>query len=227
VTFQVGTNLDVAQVQVQKPGGDRIAATSARGAARGYHREEGVAGYNPGDSLYFSPDGSHDALFISNYVTLQLKDQIARLPGRRRYEFVRRGATIRCGLWLDPEKMATRNITAGDVVRRGQRAEHPGWQPEIVGGPPLPKESSAFQYTLNAQGRLTEPSEFADIVVKVGADGRITQLKDIGRVELGGADYGTTVNYDGHAAVGLAVFPATGHQCDRHCQRDLRQDEGA
>src|SRR5258708_14301055 len=78
------------------------------------------------------------------------------------------------------------------------------------GGPPLPKEGFAFQYTLNAQGRLTEPSEFADIVVKVGADGRITQLKDIGRVELGGAGYGNTVNYDGPAAVGLAVFQLPG-----------------
>src|SRR4029077_12260324 len=80
----------------------------------------------------------------------------------------------------------------------------------IVGGPPLPMQSAAFQYTLNAKGRLTEPSEFGDIVVKVGIDGRITRLKDIGRVELGGADYNTTVDYDGHPSVGLAVFQLPG-----------------
>ena len=80
----------------------------------------------------------------------------------------------------------------------------------IVGGPPLPKESSAFQYTLNAQGRLTDPSEFADIVVKVGSDGRITRLKEVGRVELGAADYTTTVDYDGHPTVALAVFQLPG-----------------
>ncbi len=87
-------------------------------------------------------------------------------------------------LWLDPDKMAARNMTAGDVVN-AVREQNIQVAAGIVGGPPLPNEGSAFQYTLNAQGRLTEPSEFGDIVVKVGADGRITRLKEIGRVELG------------------------------------------
>src|SRR4029077_19275554 len=157
---------------------------------------------------FFSPDGSHDALFLSNYVTLQVKDQIARLPGVGDTNlFGVRDYSMR--LWLDPDNMAARNIAAGYVIT-GVREQNIQVAAGIVGGPPLAKGTSAFQYTLNAQGRLTDPSEFGDIVVKVGADGRITQLKDIGRIELGGADYGTTVDYDGHPAVALAVFQLPG-----------------
>jgi hydrophobe/amphiphile efflux-1 (HAE1) family protein len=157
---------------------------------------------------FFSPDGSHDALFISNYVTLQLKDEIARLPGVGDITlFGVRDYSMR--LWLDPDKMAARSMTAGDVVN-AVREQNVQVAAGIVGGPPLPKESSAFQYTLNAQGRLTDPSEFGDIVVKVGSDGRITRLNEIGRVELGAADYGTTVDYDGHPTVALAVFQLPG-----------------
>jgi multidrug efflux pump len=140
-------------------------------------------------------------------VTLQLKDEIARLPGVGDITlFGVRDYSMR--LWLDPDKMAARNMTAGDVVN-AVREQNVQVAAGIVGGPPLPKESSAFQYTLNAQGRLTDPSEFGDIVVKVGS-GRITRLNEIGRVELGAADYGTTVDYDGHPTVALAGFQLPG-----------------
>src|SRR3989440_554666 len=112
-------------------------------------------------------------------------------------------------LWLDPDKLAARSMTAGDVVSAVQE-QNVQVAAGIVGASPLPRQSAAFQYTVNAQGRLTEPSEFGDIVVKVGSDGSITRLKEVGRIELGAADYNTTNNYDGHPSVALAVFQLPG-----------------
>ena len=112
-------------------------------------------------------------------------------------------------LWLDPDKLAARSITAGDVVNAVEE-QNVQVAAGIIGGPPLPKQSAAFQYTLNAQGRLTTPAEFGDMVVKVGSDGRMTRLKDIARIELSGADYSTANSYDGHPAVGLAIFQLPG-----------------
>jgi multidrug efflux pump len=207
VTFKVGTNLDVAQVQVQ----NRVAIALPQLPAEVQQLGITVKKASPDITLaiaFYSPDGSHDALFLSNYVTLELKDQIARLPGVGDITiFGVRDYSMR--LWLDPDKLAVRGMTAGDVVN-AVKEQNVQVAAGIVGGPPLPKQSAAFQYTLNVQGRLTDPSEFGDIIVKVGTDGRITHLEDIGRVELGAADYSTTVNYNGHPAVGLAVFQLPG-----------------
>jgi multidrug efflux pump len=207
VTFKVGTNLDVAQVQVQ----NRVAIAQPQLPVEVQQQGITVKKASPDITLaiaFFSPDGSHDALFLSNYVTLELKDEIARLPGVGDITiFGVRDYSMR--LWLNPDQLAVRNMTGGDVVSAVQE-QNVQVAAGIVGGPPLPKQSSAFQYTLNAQGRLTDPSEFGDIIVKVGSDGRITRLKEVGRVELGAADYSTTVNYDGHPTVGLAVFQLPG-----------------
>ncbi len=207
VTFKVGTNLDVAQVQVQ----NRVAIALPQLPPEVQQQGVIVKKASPDITLaiaFYSPDGSHDALFISNYVTLELKDEIARLPGVGDITiFGARDYSIR--LWLDPDKLAVRSMTAGDVVN-AVKEQNVQVAAGIIGGPPLPKQSAAFQYTLNAQGRLTNPSEFGNIVVKVGSDGRITRLNEVGRVELGAADYSTTVNYDGHPTVGLAVFQLPG-----------------
>jgi len=207
VTFKVGTNLDVAQVQVQ----NRVAIALPQLPPEVQLQGVTVKKASPNITLalaFYSPDGSHDALFISNYVTLQLKDQIARLPGVGDITiFGVRDYSMR--LWLDPDKLAARDMTAGDVVA-AVKEQNVQVAAGIIGGPPLPAQSAAFQYTVSAQGRLTEPSEFGDIIVKVGNDGRITRLKDIGRAELGAADYSTAVDYDGHPTVGLAVFQLPG-----------------
>ncbi len=207
VTFKVGTNLDVAQVQVQ----NRVAIAQPQLPVEVQQLGITVKKASPDITLaiaLYSPDGSHDALFISNYVTLELKDEIARLPGVGDITiFGVRDYSMR--LWLDPGKLAVRSMTAGDVVN-AVKEQNIQVAAGMVGGPPLPRQTAAFQYTLNAQGRLTDPSEFGDIVVKVGSDGRITRLKEVGRVELGAADYSTTVNYDGHPTVGLAVFQLPG-----------------
>ena len=190
MTFKVGTDLDVAQVQVQ----NRVAIAQPQ-LPEEVQRKASSREERPDILMVvfmLSPDDSLDQLFISNYVLLQVSDQMLRLDGVGDIKiFGVRDYSMR--LWLDPDKIAARH----DRGRRRQRSESRTSRSRraVVGGPPLPKESAAFQYTLNAQGRLTDPSEFGDIVVKVGSDGRITRLKDIGRVELGGADYGTTVDY--------------------------------
>jgi hydrophobe/amphiphile efflux-1 (HAE1) family protein len=112
-------------------------------------------------------------------------------------------------LWLDPDQLAVRGMTAGDVVN-AVKEQNVQVAAGIIGGPPLPTQSSAFQYTVSAQGRLTDPSQFGDIIVKVGSDGRITRLKDVSHVDLGAADYSTTNYYNGHPAVALAVFQLPG-----------------
>ena len=207
VTFRVGTNLDVAQVQVQ----NRVAVALPQLPPEVQQQGVTVKKASPDITLalaFYSPDGSHDPLFISNYVTLQLKDEIARLPGVGDLKiFGVRDYSMR--LWLDPDQLATRGITVGDVIN-AVKEQNVQVAAGLVGGPPLPEQSAAFQYTLNARGRLTDPSQFGDIIVKVGADGRVTQLKEVGRVELGAADYGTANSYDGHPAVCLAIYQLPG-----------------
>jgi len=207
VTFKVGTNLDVAQVQVQ----NRVAVALPQLPPEVQLQGVTVKKSSPDITLviaFYSPDRSHDPLFISNYVTLQLKDEIARLPGVGDIKiFGVRDYSMR--LWLDPDQLATRGITVGDVIN-AVKEQNVQVAAGLIGGPPLRKQSATFQYTLNAQGRLTEPSQFGEIIVKVGADGRVTRLKEVGRVDLGAADYTTSNTYDGHSAVGLAIYQLPG-----------------
>jgi multidrug efflux pump len=154
VTFKVGTNLDVAQVQVQ----NRVAIAQPQLPPEVQRQGITVKKTSPDITLaiaFFSPDGSHDALFISNYVTLELKDEIARLPGVGDITiFGVRDYSMR--LWLDPDKLAVRSMTAGDVVSAVQE-QNVQVAAGIVGGPPLPRHSAAFQYTLNCAGPAHRP----------------------------------------------------------------------
>jgi multidrug efflux pump len=224
VTFKVGTNLDVAQVQVQ----NRVAVALPQLPPE--VQQEGVTVKKASPNItvavaLYSPDGSHDPLFISNYATLQLKDQIARLPGVGDTSiFGVRDYPMR--LWLDPDKLAARDITVGDVIS-AVKEQNVQVAAGLIGGPPLPPHTdAAFEYTLNAQGRLTEPSQFGEIIVKVGRDGRVTRLNDVGRVGLGAADYSTANSYNGRPCVGLVVYQLPGTKCDRYSQRHLCKNEG-
>jgi hydrophobe/amphiphile efflux-1 (HAE1) family protein len=207
ITFKVGTNLDVAQVEVQ----NRVAIAQPELPPEVQQIGLTVKKASPDITLVvalYSPDNSHDTLFMSNYATLQLRDEIARLPGVGDLTiFGVRDYSMR--LWLDPDKLASRNLTADDVVR-AVREQNVQVAAGTVGGPPLRADASAFQYTMNVQGRLVDPSQFANMVINVGLDGRITQFKDIGRAELGAADYSTAMTYDGKPAVAIAVFQLPG-----------------
>jgi hydrophobe/amphiphile efflux-1 (HAE1) family protein len=207
VTFKVGTNLDVAQVQVQ----NRVAIAQPQLPPEVQQVGLTVKKASPDITLVvalYSPDNSHDTLFMSNYATLQLRDEIARLPGVGDITiFGVRDYSMR--LWLDPDKMATRGITVGDVVT-AVKEQNIQVAAGLIGGPPLRKNSSEFQYTMNVEGRLVDPAQFANMVVNVGIDGRITQFKDIGRAELAAADYSTAMTYDTKPAVAIAVFELPG-----------------
>ncbi|HEX3598805.1 MAG TPA: multidrug efflux RND transporter permease subunit [Lacipirellulaceae bacterium] len=207
VTFQLGTNLDIAQVQVQ----NRVAI--AQPLLPQDVQREGIVVKKASPNItlgiaVFSPDDSRDPLYVSNYVTLQVKDELARLPGvGDMIIFGARDYSMR--LWLNPEKMASRNLIPGDVIAAVQE-QNVQVAAGIVGGPPLPAGKVPFQYTINAQGRLVEPQQFSEIVIKTGADGSVTRLKDIARIELGAADYTTNTHYNGKPAVGIGIFQLPG-----------------
>ena len=207
VTFQVGTNLDVAQVQVQ----NRVAIAQPQLPQEVQQQGITIKKASPDITVVvalLSPDNSHDTVFMSNYATLQIKDQIARLPGVGDINiFGVRDYAMR--LWLDPDKLAARSLTAGDVVT-AIREQNIQVAAGIIGGPPLPSGASRFQYTMNVEGRLTDPDQFGEIIVNVGNNGRTTLLRDVGRVELAAADYSTAMTFNGRPAVALAVYQLPG-----------------
>ena len=207
IAFQVGTNLDVAQVQVQ----NRVAIAQPQLPAEVQQLGITVKKASPDLTLvigFYSPDGSHDPLFLSNYATLQVRDELARLPGVGDITiFGARDYAMR--LWLDPDKIAARSLTSGDIVN-AVREQNVQVAAGIVGGPPLPRGVTQFQYTLNVQGRLTDPKQFGEIIVNVGKDGRVTRLRDVGRIELGASDYSTSTTFNGRPAVAIGVFELPG-----------------
>ena len=207
VTFASGTNLDVAQVQVQ----NRVAIAQQQLPLEVQQQGITIKKASPDITLVvalLSPDNSKDTVFLSNYATLQIKDEIARLPGVGDINiFGVRDYSMR--LWLDPDKLAARSITAGDVIN-AVREQNVQVAAGVVGGPPLPKGSNQFQYTMNVQGRLTDPQQFNEMIVNAGDDGRVTRFRDIGRAELAAADYSTAMTYNGQPAVAMAVFQLPG-----------------
>src|SRR5438132_1340593 len=207
VTFAVGPTLDIPQVQVQ----NRVSIAQPILPAEVQRQGIVVKKASPDITLViqaYSPDQSLDTLYMSNYVTLQIRDELARLPGVGDIlVFGARDYSMR--LWLDPDKLASREITAGDVVKAIQE-QNVQVAAGIVGGPPLPPDASKFQYTVSAQGRLTEKKEFEAIVVKVGSDQRLTYLRDVARVELGAADYSSGSAFNRQPSIGIAIFQLPG-----------------
>jgi hydrophobe/amphiphile efflux-1 (HAE1) family protein len=207
VTFKLGTNLDIAQVQVE----NRVAIAQPVLPQEVQRQGIVVKKASPDITLavgIYSPHQTRDPLYLSNYATLQIKDELARLPGvGDLLIFGARDYSMR--LWLNPEQLAARSLTAGDFVNAVQE-QNVQVAAGIVGGPPLPPGTAAFQYTVNAQGRLVDPKQFGDIIIKTGADGSLTRVKDVARVELGAADYGTTTHYNGLPAVGIPIFQLPG-----------------
>jgi hydrophobe/amphiphile efflux-1 (HAE1) family protein len=206
VTFKLGTNLDIAQVQVQ----NRVAIAQPVLPSDVQRAGIVVKKASPDITLavaLYSPDGSRDPLYLSNYATLQVKDELARLPGVGDiYIFGARDYSMR--LWLNPEQLASRNLTVGDVITAVQE-QNVQVAAGIVGSPPL-VHKVPFQYTVNALGRLIEPKQFGEIIIKTGADGSVTRLRDVARVELGAADYSTTTHFNGLPAVGIPIFQLPG-----------------
>ncbi|MGE5145465.1 MAG: efflux RND transporter permease subunit, partial [Candidatus Eiseniibacteriota bacterium] len=204
VTFKVGTDLDFAQVLVQ----NRVAI--ALPLLPPEVQKQGVTTKKKSTAILqivtlSSPDNRYDSLFLRNYATINLKDAVARLPGVGDVNVFGAG-DYSMRVWLDPQKLQARGLTPKDVIDaiNQQNQQVAAGQ---VGMPPAPAGQN-FQYTVSVLGRLADAREFADIVVKVeqGNGGRITRIKDIGRVELGAQSYSQFFQYDGKPAAGLAIF---------------------
>ncbi len=206
VTFRLGTNLDDAQVQVQ----NRVNAALPRLPED--VRRLGVTAKKQSPDLtmsvqFYSPDGARDTFYLSNYVTLQIQNRIARLPGVADVNSLG-GQDFTMRIWLDPEKLAARQLTAGDVLR-SVREQNVQVAAGSLGQQPAPA-GTQFQYTLTAQGRLHTAEEFGDIVLRTGAQGDVIRVRDVARVELGSKDYSVKSYMDGKNAVSLRIFQLPG-----------------
>lgn len=207
ITFKLGADLDNAQVQVQ----NRVSVAEPQLPEDVRRLGIVVRKASPDLTLavsLYSPDDRFDTLYLSNYASLRIRDELARLPGvGDLLVFGAREYSMR--IWLDPQKIAARNMTVGDVVSAIQE-QNVQVAAGVVGGAPLPPGTTRFQYSVIAQGRLSDPAEFGEIVVKTGAGGSITRLRDVARVELGAADYSTALFFNGRPAVGIPIFQLPG-----------------
>jgi hydrophobe/amphiphile efflux-1 (HAE1) family protein len=217
VTFKQGTNLNIAQVLVQ----NRVALAVPQLPAEVQRLGVNVVKNSPDFLMVihlYSPDGSRDQLYLSNYATLQVKDVLTRVDGVGTVTvFGARDYAMR--IWLDPDKVAARNLTAGDVLRSLQ-AQNVQVAAGTLGQPPN-AHPGAFQFNVQAQGRLTEPAEFGNIIVKSDPEGRVTRVKDIARVELGAQDYSVNGYLDTQQAVPMGIFQLPGSNALDTAQRVL------
>jgi multidrug efflux pump len=206
VTFKVGTDPNVAQVLVQ----NRVEGGLPRLPEE--VRNLGVITRKRSPTIamlvsLISPSGKFDPVYLSNYAYLHVRDELARLPGVG--EALIFGARDYCmRIWLDPNKASARNLTASDIISaiRRQNVEVAAG---LLGQSPQPK-GNLFQLTVRTKGRLTTPEEFGDIVLKAAADGQITRLKDVSRIELGASDYSIDSKLDGQPSAAIALFQQPG-----------------
>src|SRR5258707_6624453 len=186
VTFELGTNVNMAQVLVQNR--VAIAEPSLPDVVRsiGVITKKRSPDILLGISLYSEDDPEtgkpyHDSLYLSNYATIHLKDDVAGVEGVGDVTILgQQDYSMR--IWLDPDKLQSRNLTVGDVIRvlREQNIQVAAGQ---VGQPPVP-EGQSFQYTLSTLGRLVDAEQFAEIILKTGSDGEVTYLRDVSRTDL-------------------------------------------
>ncbi len=206
VTFRLGVDLNMAQVLVQNR------ESLAEPILPDLVKRRGVAVKKKSPSILmminmFSPDKSRDNLYMSNYATIQLRDELARLPGVGDITYIgQRDYSMR--IWVDPQKMAFRSLTAQDVVNAitSQNAQVAAGR---LGQPPV-ATGQVFQYTINTLGRLVDVNQFAEMIVKTDTEGRIVRLKDVADVELGAREYDQNCTLDGQSSVALSVYQRPG-----------------
>ena len=206
VTFRPGTDPDGAQVQVQ----NRVSQALARLPED--VRRQGVVTQKQSSNItlvvhLLSPDSRYDAVYLRNYAALHVIDEIRRIPGVGD-ALAFGGGEYAMRAWLDPDKIAARGLTAGDVVRamREQNVQVSAGQ---LGAPPMPHPAD-FLLSINAPGRLVTEGEFEQIVIRTGDHGEITRLGDVARLELGAGSYSLRALLDNQPAVGLGIFQAPG-----------------
>ncbi|HEY7307788.1 MAG TPA: multidrug efflux RND transporter permease subunit [Gemmataceae bacterium] len=206
VTFKHGVDLNMAQVLVE----NRVAL--AQPILPDLVKRRGVTTKKKSPSVLmivnlFSKDGSRDNLYLSNYATIQLKDELSRLPGVGDISYLgQRDYSMR--IWLDPARMATRNLSASQISRaiEEQNTQVAAGQ---IGQPPV-SNGQVFQYTMSTMGRLMNPDQFADIILRNDGEGRLVRMKDVADIELGALGYDQTCTLDGQPSVALSIYQLPG-----------------
>ena len=206
VTFKLGTDIDKAQVQVQ----NRVSQSLPKLPEE--VRRLGVTTTKQSPDLtlvvhLFSPNGRYDEVYLRNYATLQVKDVLARIPGAGDVEVFGSG-DYAMRVWLNPDKLAARNLTASDVVS-AIREQNVQVAAGAIGQQPVSSPVN-FELQINAKGRLISTEEFGQIIVKTGPNGEKTLLKDVARVELSADSYALRSLLNNKTAVALPIFQTPG-----------------
>ncbi len=206
ITFGVGTDLDQAQVLVQ----NRIALAEPQLPAE--VRQQGITVKKQSTSILLvvsltSPTKAVDSLFLSNYATLRLRDEISRVDGVGEVTVSGSGA-YGMRIWVDPTKLDARGLTMQDLVAAlaEQNVQVAAGQ---IGQPPVPP-GQAFQYTVTTMGRLSDPEQFDNIIIKIGANGQLTYLRDVARTELGGQQYDQFAQRGGVESASVLIYQLPG-----------------
>jgi len=206
VTFELGTNLDLAQVLVQ----NRVAIAEPRLPEDVRRLGVNVAKNSPDMLMVLhlhSPDGSRDSTYLSNFARTQVVDRLARLKGVGQFSiFAERAYSMR--IWIDPERATARDLTANEIVEavRQNNVQVASGRLNQLPVPAL----AAFELPIESQGRFIDPAQFGDIIVKRTPTGRVTRLRDVARVELGAQDYSTIGYLDGKTALPVPIFQRPG-----------------
>ncbi len=206
VTFKIGTDLDFAQVLVQ----NRV--SSALSQLPQSVQTQGVTVQKKSTAILLfvtltSPKSTYDSLYLSNYATINIRDELSRLPGVGNVTVFGAGQ-YSMRVWLDPNKLQVRGLMPQDVIQAIQQQSQQVTAGQ-VGMPPTPS-GQAFQYTLNVNGRLDDAREFEDVIVKTGSNGDVTRVRDVGSVELGAQTYSQVFSLNKEPATGIGVFQSPG-----------------
>ncbi len=206
VTFKIGTDLNFAQVLVQ----NRV--SSALSSLPQSVQNQGVTVQKRSTAILLfvtltSPNATYDSLFLSNYATINIRDELSRLPGVGNVTVFGAGQ-YSMRVWLDPNKLQVRGLMPQDVIQAIQQQSQQVTAGQI-GMPPTPS-GQAFQYTLNVNGRLDNPGEFEEVIVKTGNNGDVTRVRDVGRVELGAQTYSQIFSLNKKPSTGIGVFQSPG-----------------
>jgi HAE1 family hydrophobic/amphiphilic exporter-1 len=200
VTFQIGTDLNFAQVLVQNRVATAMAQLPTAVQAQGVTVQQKSTAILQIVTLT-SPKGTYDSLYLSNYATISLLNELSRIPGVGNVNVFGVGQYA-MRLWLDPRKLYSYGLTPADVVNVVQQQSQQVAAGQI-GAPPAPA-NQPFQYTVNVEGRLADPAQFGAIVVK-SQNGAVTRVRDVARIELGAQTYSQEFRLNGHQAAGLAI----------------------
>ncbi|MEW6356722.1 MAG: multidrug efflux RND transporter permease subunit [Planctomycetota bacterium] len=216
VTFELGTDPDMNQVLVQNRVNIATPRLPNEVKQQGVVVKKKTVNFVTISNLS-SPDGRYDSLYLANYAIINLQDALARVPGVGDVKIFPLNKDYSMRIWLDPEKLESRNLTTNDVVNalQEQNVQVAAGQ---IGQPPAPKDQ-IFQYTVTTLGRLKDVSQFEDIILKAtpGEGGRITRVRDVARVELGGMTYDTTSYLNGAPACTIIIYQLSGANALQVC----------